>query len=294
MDEIKGFISWILNQEYDFSFNNREIVFIILSVIVTIFVCSNRKIRESLFKIIKILFCKYFVIMFISILAYNILVVFILYKIGFWKFIYTKETLIWVLFSGTLITFNVLDKCREKSLFNDIYKGIFTLTIIYEFIINTITFSLIIEFLLVSIISIVAILLAYTEGKNEYAVVDKYLNKLNSYIGIVLLMAIIISMSGDYKNFFTVSTLKDFFLPIIITIFFIPFLGILAALCAYNQINDLLNKYKKSDLKTKIYFWLILIKKYGLHRHKIFDLIDKQNNEILHLKTINDVKKIFA
>ncbi|WP_434578830.1 hypothetical protein [Thermoanaerobacterium thermosaccharolyticum] len=76
-------------------FSNRELAVGFWLFLLLLYALSKKDIRKSLLDIIKIFFSKKFIGWHISMLLYVLLIVFILFKIGFWEFRLLKDTIIW-------------------------------------------------------------------------------------------------------------------------------------------------------------------------------------------------------
>lgn len=142
---LQRFFYWIGSQNYDFSLNNRELAFVIIFTAVSIWIIYDKKPRKSFMDLIKSLLNKNFNRVYIEVLLYTIIICMILYKLNYWEFEFTKDTMIWIVFSSIYLCFKVADSKGNKIVFKEILRGTFSLLLVMESILNIYTFGLIAE-----------------------------------------------------------------------------------------------------------------------------------------------------
>lgn len=291
MERLICFVQWLYFQEYDFSFNNREIAVVIIIIIVLIPMVINRNIRKTMTNILKALFNNQFNKIYFETSVYTIAMVYILYKLGFWKFIYTKDTLIWVLFSAIFFSFKTI---ADKSL-KEILKNAFGATVIIEFLLNTFTFSVIMEVIVMAILTVMALLISYSDrdsvSSQEYQV-NRVLVGINAYIGLNILIFLIFEIFNNFESLLTLEILKSFLLPIILTIMYIPYLSILVFRVYYDKINVYIRMNKLAKRWLVSYFKIRMYLFCKFNKEKILGL-RRFNHLIINMGTKNDVDKIF-
>jgi len=298
LENASAFIKWIYHQEYDFSFNNREIAFGIIILISGFWMIINKGVRKSLFGVLKALFNRHFNRVYIEIFIYTILMVVILYRLGFWEFIYMKATLVWVFLSALYLSFTVADSAIKNSsnIFITSFKQTVSVSVIVVFLLNIFTFPIIIEVILISFLILLAMMIAFTESypdKDKNGQVNKLLNGINIFIGLNILAYLLIKVISNWGDLFTLDIFKAFFLPIMFTFMFIPYLYYLIIRLSYEQINVFIRLNKKVDKRTFLYYKFRLYLHCKLNRNKIIELKKHKSHLIRNIETKSDIDNIF-
>lgn len=291
----KNHFIWIFNQKYDFSLNNRELALVILFVIFIMWVLSQTEIRSSLTGLIKALFNKYFNRVYVEILIYTLFVIHMLYRFGLWKFIYMKDTIIWIVLSATYLSFKVADNTNPK-LLSEIMKDTFSIVVLFEFLLNIYTFSLIIELFVISLLFFIGIMIAFTEvfpEKDKGGKVKRLFNILQMYIGFNIIVFLVREIIVNPNKLFQFEQLRAFILPIVLTISFIPYLIYLITWTTYDLIEFELKQNKELTFFQRQYFRIRIRLHCKLNRETIKQYKVDKNHLIRNMKTWKDIKSCF-
>lgn len=162
-------------------FSTRELALGIYLLIVIVYCLVKPKCRSSVFNLIKCACAKKLSIPFLIMLLYAGLFVCILSLYSFWKWIYIKYIVIWVLFAGVPVCYGAANKTVDEKYFPSITINNFKFAIIVEFIINTFTFSLITELLLQLGLFVLFTLQAIAATKPEFKSAKKSNRWIYSY-----------------------------------------------------------------------------------------------------------------
>lgn len=286
-----------MSQEYNFSLNNREKALVIIIFISLVLLGKNKKVRKSLFDVIKVMCNKHFIKIYIEIFLYSIIMVLILYKLKYWEFIYVKDTLLWIFFSAIYLSYKVADSNGEIKVFKDIFKETFGIFVIIDFLLNTYTFSLIVEVILLVVLLFLGLMIGFIEVSPDtdgYDQVHKLFTWIDIYIGINILLYIVIKVLGNMKSLLTTSTLKSFLLPIILTLIFLPYLFYLRTRLSYERLKIFIKMNKISSKKTIWYFKIKMYLNCRFDEEKIANLERNKRHLIMNMKTKKDVDNIFV
>ncbi len=217
-------------------FNNREKALIIWIVIVIVFFLINKNFRPSFLAVLKAFLARKIVTALLIMLAYITLVVFAASSLHIWDVSLLKDTIIW-LFGTAVIMFVHYDKAlKEKHFFKNVLLDNIKLAVFLQFIINWHVFNLVVEFLLVPVLFFIFALLAVASRKKEYQPVTNILQFLLAFYGIFLLVYALVQVIGNFSNFATLYTVKDFLLSPLLTIAFLPFVYFLALYATYEEL----------------------------------------------------------
>lgn len=216
------------------TFSTREIATFIWLSVLTIYVLWSKNVRDSVIEAIKSLGHRFFIIGLLSLSIYTLLSVFILQKLSCWDTILIKDTLFWFLFTAVSIFFSV-HKAKDVTFFTNILKDNLKVIVVFEFLINLYTFPLLIELLLFPIIVLTSFPQGTTEEDSTKQKVNSCFEKLLSLIGLSMILFSIYKSVMDYESFFSVSNLRTFLLPFLLTILSLPYFYMLALYISYES-----------------------------------------------------------
>ena len=215
-------------------FSNREISLLIWLGIFIIFVLTQKSMRNSLADVVKLLFGKYFLVIYLTLGIYLFGIFSLLKAIGLWTFADIKDSIFW-LFSVAFVLVFSLNKAKDSKYFKEILIDTLKVIAILEFVINFYNFSLVTELILLPILIFVVMLQAVAGLDSKNAQVAKLLTNLMAIFGFGLLIYSIYQMANGYSDFFKLGTLHSFILPITVTILFLPYLYFLSLYSIYES-----------------------------------------------------------
>jgi hypothetical protein len=222
-------------------FNNREIATAIWLFVIFILMLFKRGIRKSILDVFKAFFEIKILTSIFFMIAYTIVIVIVLYQINLWNISLLKDTVVWFCFIGIPISFYSVTSKTDQNLFRKIIVYNIKIVIIIEFIVNTYTFSLVGELVLIPVVTFILLLGAVAKTDEKNSSVAKLMNGLLIIIGIVILIFAISNVVPDYKNFVSLDTLRKFLLPPLLTILFLPFIYFMVLFSTYEQLFVQLN-----------------------------------------------------
>lgn len=102
-----------------------------------------------------------------------------------------------------------------------------------EFFVNLYVFNFWVEFMIVPIFAIIGGMKAIAEINKEYEIVDKLLNYILVATGSFLIFYAVYKIVTDFENFASIQNFESFYIPILLSTLFIPFVYIAALIAAY-------------------------------------------------------------
>ena len=205
-------------------FNNREIAIGIWLIFIIIFALTKRSLRKSIKSSIKALFEIKILVFIFVLLVYGFGTVILLYIAKYWNFYLLKDTIIWYCLPGFIMSVKYITSKDDKNLAKRIIIDNIELLIIFEFIVNIYVFPLLAEMFILPITAFIVLLDVVSRRDKKHAGVSKFLRTLQFFIGISIIGYSINQVVKDFNNFGNINILKEFLLPIILTITFIPFI----------------------------------------------------------------------
>ena len=241
-------------------FSNREIAtgtWILLGFIASLF---SKNIRKSYSNLIKSFLNKYLILYTLfSIIYFTLIIYFLdLYLLKFQPS-QLKDAIIWFVFSGLIATGSLITK-KNSTILKDIILENIKLTIFVEYLITTYVFDLLIEISIFPILLFLIVLVEYSRNKPEYGKVHRLLNFIQIASSFYILLITIISAIIDIQNLFSLTTLVNILLPLLLMVLYIPLMYILSVYV----------KYENFFVRTKVIFGNIQKEEIGRYlRRKI-------------------------
>ncbi|MCB9316064.1 MAG: hypothetical protein H6569_07995 [Lewinellaceae bacterium] len=225
---------------------NREIALLFWGIAILALLLFRRQTRVALYQLVKQLFHPTLLILTTLLLDYILLIIDFLLRIGYWNVSLLKETVFWAFGASFILVFNAISS-REFNQIKMTIKDTTRWVIILEFLVNFYTFSLVAEILLMPILFFLGILQSYAVLNTEYKKAESVFKRITSVAGIGLLSFVVYKAFVNPESFFTISTLKAFLLPVILTALFIPFIYCIAV---YSQYESLFNRLDFLEQET--------------------------------------------
>jgi len=221
-------------------FNNREIASITWGIIflggALVQLLRAKDFRQHSSKGLKLALSGKILLSVFSLIAYVLFIILILRHVGLWTLNNTKVTVFW--FFGTAISLlfrtpDALDNAME--FYKQIVKDNLSLVIVIHFIVNSHTFHIGIEFVLVFVTTIFLIMKGYLEVSQKGGTLLKFANYSLAIIGTIILSFSIYGLAGNFQNYLSLKPWKGLLLPPIMTASLILFLYPYTLLMGYES-----------------------------------------------------------
>lgn len=250
-------------------FNNREIAIGILLILLITFALTKKRFRKSIKSLLKTLL-KIKIIIFILIIAgYGCAIVMLLITVNYWNLSLLKDTIIWYCLPGFIMTVKYVTSNDSGNLVKRIIVDNIELLVIFEFIVNFYVFPLLVEIFIIPIITFIVLLDVISTRDIKYKNVSKFLRILQFLIGTSIFIYSTYHIIKDFNNFGNINTLKEFLLPFILTITFIPLICFMILYSRYESFFCRLDYYYKDDKKLRRYIKKSIIKNCFLNYKRI-------------------------
>lgn len=222
-----------------FELSTRELSTLIWAALFLSWAFTNKPVRDALYRVISCLLNIRLQIILWSHLLWTFLCCLGLYKFGFWKDLYTKEVLLWTLFSGLSLTGNSITK-HEINLYKEI-KVTFTLAAIFGLFLSMHSFELWIELILVPSIATMIGIHAIAGTRDEWKITKTVFGWILGFFGLFYI--------GFYcwyfYEHFSVNQLQEQIEVLLIiftlTVSLLPLLYLWAMYSMYEQLFNLFN-----------------------------------------------------
>lgn len=226
--------------------NNRELAYIIWFLIAFCLVMLSSKLRKSVRGVFNSLFNWKFNITYIATIAYFALMINILEYFNFWDNSLIKDTVFWLVLTGTSLMFRIATNNDPLVFLKDTFRDSIKIAAFLSFVLNLTVFTFWSEFIAIPILFILGGMHAVSKHKKEHEQVAKALEVMGKIASIFLLGYIVRDMFINYQSYLTLQKAKEFFLPILLTLLFGPFLALLNLIVQYEEIANSLKRVSKS------------------------------------------------
>lgn len=271
--------------------STREIALLCWLVILLVYLIFNKSIRPSFIRVIRAFFVKQLFVAFIVLILYTLGIIYIFHEIGLWDYTLTKDTCFWLFFSGLILFVNI-KQIEDANYFKRIILDNVKAFVVIEYLINFYTFSLILELILLPLFTFLIALQCYANNSLEPTKINikvrTFLDIILSILGISILGFTIYKIITEYNVLLTIESLKSFLLPLLLTIFTLPYFYFLALYAEYESTFIIINQFFRGKDRKVICSlkWRILF----LANLRYFRLKEIENNLSFVPYPENDIK----
>lgn len=232
------------------SLNNRELALLIWFGVVVILLFFIRKVRSSVYFLLKTLVRSVVIKIFAFMALYLLCVVYLINWIVDLGPQHLKEIFLWVITVGIVMVFKA-NEHKDLGAFRSLIMASIRFTIVVEFIVNFHRFSLAVELVLVPILTILFLFQAVGE-MNETT--HYFANGVQKIINSIILAIFVFALYKTIMNFDAVASFKNLvllLLPSTLTLLFLPYVYLLALYMAYEEYFIHLDFMTKEKDKVK-------------------------------------------
>ena len=228
---------------------NREIAIASWFALFLVWALSHEKLRQGLVVLVKSFFARRLVVIWVLMALYIAFEVAVLRHLELWNVSHTKDTLLW----AATVAIVVLVQSSDNVSYKNAALQIFSLSVIFDFIVNFRSLNLILELLLVPLSVALALLSAFSEAKEKYKSVSELVTNVMTVLGTGLIIYASASIYTQWASFASVDTAKDFLVPIALSLLFMPFVYLTMLYRLYEGYMGRLRFYVPDQrLRTKL------------------------------------------
>lgn len=230
--------------------DNREMAIAIWLAVFFVWAISQRSIRESFISVIKALTQKVIFISTLLLVVYVGTMIYFFCFIGLWKLSFLGDTIVWLLGVAFVMFININEFTQDDHLKKAVLDNL-KFAVFLEFVVNLYVFDFWIELILVPCLVVIGVLLGVSTTNPENKPIESCLTKIVTIIGLGFIIFALYNIIFDFQGFASINNLKEFFLPLVLTVGFLPYIYLLALYITYNQIFQRLKHLIKSSSLAK-------------------------------------------
>lgn len=207
----------------------------------------------ALFKaLLNILASKVMVILLGSMTIYVLACVRLLWLGGFWTLQNLKTTIWWMFGFAAVSLFQVNKAQEEPDHFRKIWREVISVNIFVAFIATTYVFSLPVELAIFPVVTLASMMLVLAEKNPKAASVKNLLNGLLIIVGAALLVNAFRQASHQLRQLASVETAREFVVPVILSLLYIPFLYCWHLFLSYERAFGRIGRSVKDDDLSRV------------------------------------------
>jgi len=208
---------------------------------------KNGRVLESFKQLIRAFFAPKIVVVMLWGVLWVVLCVQGLRYLGMWEIGNLKTTLLWGVAFAFVTLLDVNRVSEDKTYFQTTIKESIGVTVLVAFIAEAYSFSFIAEMILFPFLCIVAMMQVMSEKDPKHAAVHTLTNALIVITGLVYLVYGLYMAANDLDAFVTWHNLREFLVPILLSLLFLPYLYMVCILVSYEFILVALRWTFKDD-----------------------------------------------
>lgn len=239
--------------------NNREMAIALWVVAIAIYIFSSSKmrdVRKSFRNLLSAFFARQIISPLILMTIYMGAVVYFMFEADLWNSGQIKNTIFWAVAVGFMSFFKLESIKKDKSFFKHSVIDNLKILAIIQFIVSVYAFPLWVELLLVPILALTGGMSAVAETDEKYNQAKKFLDGLMIFFGITVIAYTAYMLITNFNEVGKESTVYDFIVPPLLTLFYLPFIFMAMVYSTYEQAFVRLMfaiKENKLRLTAKIY-----------------------------------------
>ncbi len=192
--------------------------------------------RQPFWQVVKAFCAPQIFLSFTAASAYILISVFILFCGGIWQWENVKTTLLWGITFAFVTMFEVNRITEHNTHFRKTLRDLFNGMVIVTFIGELYSFSLLVEMILLPVLTLVGTAYALSETKKEWQFAKIPLGWILSIVGLSILIYSGHQVMTNLDGVATMDTAREFSLPIILSLMFLPFIYLLSTYITYQTI----------------------------------------------------------
>ena len=159
-----------------------------------------------------------------------------------------KDAIIWFVTAGTITAYKGIEIAKRPHVFREIIIDNIKLIVVFEFLASFYTFNLLIELIILPFVFSLFMLIEICKTQKEYRTALNFFNVIQIAFGLMVIIHVVQKSIINYRELMSFNTLISFFLPIFLTILFLPIVYLFALFSVYSDIFLRYKIYNKQGL----------------------------------------------
>jgi len=255
---------------------------------------SKASFRKSLWGVVRAFFCRPILSTVCVMALCSTASVILLAAVGVWRISLLKDTIVWFCASAMAMAMRLLTSKAEDDIFWKVIAENFRVVILLEFLVNTYTFSLPAELVLMPSITLIVVLSEFASAYKQHAQVARFTQGIPAFVGFAILGIAGVRAVSDLTTLGSVESLRSVSLAPLLSLLFIPCLYALVLTARYNEVFGRLNLGGEKDPRVKRYARRRIRGYVRLSMRKMNLLLRNHAADLVRIRTEDDVDRMLA
>jgi len=276
-------------------FNNREIAMLcwLGAGAVLVLVPSKRSVTKPVWGVVRALVSPWILIPTGLMALYAATCVALLAYLDLWRLPLLKDTIVWFCASALAMAMRLVTS-KDDDMFRKVVAENFRVVILLEFLVNTYTFSLPVELILVPTITILAMIHELARPIEDHEDVSRFALNLQAFIGLCILGGASVRAVSDLTSLGSVATLRSVLLAPVLSLLFLPCLYALVLVSKYHEVFLRLGIGPEKEPSVKRYARRRILGYVRLSMKKLHLLLRDHSGDLVRSRTEDDVDRMLA
>jgi len=215
-----------------------------------------------------------------------------LYLIQFWTPELFKDTIVWGLFSGIAMAFSAVCMDAKAPTWRRVLADQAKAVVLIEYVLNTYTFTLWVELLLVPALTFLAMLDTIARLDERHQPVAKLTGFLLAVTGFTILWFAIRSALSEVEAFSMLGVMRDLLLPPLLSLALLPMVYVFFLMSAYEQLFLVLRIGPVKNRSVVRYAKLRLFQGLGLRPNIVRSFLLRERVALISATTTTDIDEL--
>ncbi len=270
-------------------FNNRELASGFWVIVFAVWVLRKSDVRRSLGGVLQAFWRFKIVVCVCLLLLYVTGVVTLLREIGVWNVSLLKDTIVWFFLGAMAMMMRFGTGDKTGNIGRQILKDSIKVVLLLEFLVNTYTFPLVVELILVPVVALVAMLDVFASKGDEYASVAKVTGIAQMVVGFAILGFAVSRAVGDFQNLKSMDTFRDVALAPLMSVLMCPFIYIMLVLSSYELVFMRIDLGPEKSRSLRRYARRRIVWYAGVSLKRLQHLLRNHTVDLMHMEKEGDV-----
>jgi len=254
--------------------NTREQAILIWITLLILALFITPKGRQAFWPVLRAFLVRPILLIYGAMITYLCIAIYYLYSIHYWHITSLKTTFVWFLTYAFISLPKINTLAKDPRYFTNKLKEAFQVIVLVEFIVNFYTFHIVIELILIPTVVFLTIVDVISENDPLHKTVNILTNSLMAFIGFAMTAYVVYMIILEPNQLFSLKTVNDFTLPIILTLLLFPFLYFVALYMTYETKFTKIDFIIKKNEKLQKYAKWTAIKNFHLNRTALMGWVD--------------------
>jgi hypothetical protein len=270
-------------------FNNRELATAIWLLVFAVWALRKSEVRRSIGGVFRAFWRFKIVVPVCLMTIYITAIVVLLERIGMWEVGLLKDTIVWFFAGAMVMMVRFATADDTENIFRKILTDSIKIVILLEFLVNTYTFPLIVELILVPLFTFITMIDVVANMKEEHAIVAKLTKGIQVIAGFVILGIAVNRAFADFQNLKSLDTFRSITLAPLLSVLMFPFIYIMLVISKYELMFIRLKLGREKSRSLKRYARRRIIMHAGLSLKRIQHLLGNHVIDLMHIEKESDV-----